>query len=933
MVKRGPATAVEDGFTFTSPSVYIVYSSISASASCIAMSQTYHTVGGTHVVTRAYEADALSSVVCVNSIGVGQGLPGVKWEPINYSDLYYPIPLTESYRRIDRCFTDRKDNDIWGDWMRKPFISLPKDVSELDPTWTTCSGVAIGAMDPPRALVPADGFDDPPPTVPDSPPSPGPITTSNPNLPSATPGKTVPDPVTQPTPQPQKNSDPNEAQKPAPVKDEIEDHHDPSNKGSADPVNGSPVQKEPSKSPAAPVPLPQQPSPDVLAVVPPNNLSEDSGHDIDPPPPVEGTKPKVQQQSDDLTQKGADNRHDLDSISAAIFPDPPSKPNEKQQLGQKADSPASQEPVPDKPNGNSNSGDTTKPKNPLPVQNAAVSEDESKDDTGSVPAGNPQSLSKDPTKPNQAESAAPGGGRESAGYHEPVPGSVDDGKTAEAGAQQRPDTNESTFDFVPNHPPPTIGGHTIARAPDGGAVIGTATVHPGQGQVIGGTPVSIAPHAVIVGGSTFAVKPPSKPASSAAAPAISKAANGGLIIGTKTVMPGQADIINNHRVSVGSSNVIVDGKSFPFPAVTPAPSKGTINVGGVKIAHGSGNAVVIGGSTYVPGAQITMSGHTVSIGQDAVAVDGIAHSLPTPPPSRSPLLIDGQSVRKASDGNVIVGSSTISPGNQATMNGHVVSVGHNGNIIVDQATYALPKSAGPVQIPDSESGLPGSPLLVDGHAVSKDAKGRLVIGSATVPPGSQTTLAGHVISAASDNVVVDHSTYAVPSTAGIVSIPLPAITLPNGMILTPGASAVTVNGETISVFSDERGFVIDGSTVTFTSSITSPQSIFTVAGQTFTAAPTGFVIGGTSISPGGPAMKISGTVVSLGTAGLQIGSKTMPLTAFVAEPTDLGGFILDQMQLLKVLGQQVHQSLQERSLHSYLDPEAQIANILASASS
>ncbi|KAL8724272.1 MAG: hypothetical protein Q9166_008042 [cf. Caloplaca sp. 2 TL-2023] len=178
----------------------------------------------------------------------------------------------------------------------------------------------------------------------------------------------------------------------------------------------------------------------------------------------------------------------------------------------------------------------------------------------------------------------------------------------------------------------------------------------------------------------------------------------------------------------------------------------------------------------------------------------------------------------------------------------------------------------------------------------KDLSGNIIIGSSTVRLGSQITIAGHTISAGYSNVIIDTKTYAVPTAVGPIMSTLtsPQLTLPNGLVLIPGATAIAVSGGVISVLSDNKGFVVDGSTITlppptFTSF---EQSIFTAGGQVFTAKPTGFAIAGISVALDGPPVIISGTVISLGTAGLVIGSKTVALPSVVAEATGLGDVIM-----------------------------------------
>ncbi|KAL8765582.1 MAG: hypothetical protein Q9194_006516, partial [Teloschistes cf. exilis] len=892
-VKRGPATVVEDGFTF----------SILASASCIAMTQTYHTVGGVHVVTRAYDAEALSSVRCVNSIGIGKDQHSVIWEKMNYNDLYYPIPLSESYSRVDRCFTNRKDNDVWGDWMRKPFISLPKDVSEFDPAWTTCSGVAIGAMDPPRALIPAAGFEDSPAS------GPGPVTQSSPNIPKATPGKIVPDPITRPTSPPQKGSDrvsvlSPHAQVTVQPQQPYEDPElstlivlkDPPQGPPSKQPDPSPILKEPSKSPEAAAPQPQQPSPDLPEDDHPTNTNDDpttgptsspqkgrvspsvkSPHAQvtvqpepyedpefstltmlkDPPqgPPSQqpdpssivkepskrpaAAAPQPQESSPDLPEvdhptntnddpvdpivaltevgnegsvakesAGVPERNtsgdqgQLDSISNALFPTPSPGPIDDQlNIGdQKEEAPSGQQQVskpsdedkqggepsdngqkpkqtsPEEQNsantpGESNSGNespvTDKKPEPAPHNDPMQKGDPPNNSGGhtsaknSGPSGSGESASDTMnTNTEDMSSNESGRGNNSKGPTSPpnenpsivgtgdstIPQQQGNGKNR----NDHPESGPTTFAFISNPPPPLAQGQTIARAPDGAAIVGTATIHPGEVQVVHGTPVSVASAAIVVGSSTFAFnKPPQQNADETAAPrapAISQAAGGGLVIGTKTILPGQKDSVNGHEVSVGSSNVFIDSKSYSFPRITPPPTVPShIDVAGLRIAQGPANALVVGGSTYSQGAVATISGHTLSVGSNSIVVDGTPRALPQSTTARSPLLIGDQPVRKDTVGHILVGGSTLSlsPNGETTIAGHTISLDTTSKhiIIVDHQTYALPATAGPVEIPAARpTGADGSAFLTAGESVSRDAAGDLIIGSSTLlPAGSAVT--------------------------------------------------------------------------------------------------------------------------------------------------------------------------------------------------
>ena len=298
----------------------------------------------------------------------------------------------------------------------------------------------------------------------------------------------------------------------------------------------------------------------------------------------------------------------------------------------------------------------------------------------------------------------------------------------------------------------------------------------------------------------------------------------------------------------------------------------------------SDGGLILAGQTLAPGAQITIGGHAISVGSGNVVVDGNTQILPTaiPAPPAQPL-IGGSTMQRASNGAVIIGGSTLPVGSQATISGHVISVGL-ANVVVDGTTNALPTPA-----------LTALPILLNGQTIQRASNGGLIIGISTVAPGTQTTIAGHVISVGPNNVVVDSSTYALPAVAGATLISSPnasaqrnAITLPNGSILSAGGNPVTISGEIVSILSNDQGAVIDGTTMLFASP--TAQSVFTVGGQTFTAAPSSFVVGGATVSLDGSAVTIAGTVISLGPSGLQIGSMTIPLAT--ATPTGLGGYII-----------------------------------------
>ena len=151
---------------------------------------------------------------------------------------------------------------------------------------------------------------------------------------------------------------------------------------------------------------------------------------------------------------------------------------------------------------------------------------------------------------------------------------------------------------------------------------------------------------------------------------------------------------------------------------------------------------------------------------------------------------------------------------------------------------------------------PGAPpISVSGTLIHFDSSA-LIIGTSTVPLSRNTgpiitTIAGHVIQASSDAIVVAGTTLTRGS---------PPMTL-SGTPIYLGPSALVVGTSTIPLAPEPL-----------------PQIIATIAGQAITAAPNIVTIAGTILKPEAPDATVDGTLVSLNTAGqLIIGSKTIAL--------------------------------------------------------
>lgn len=146
-----PYTLVSDGYTFTSPSVYVVYEDLSARADCTGF---YGSQLGNSIskVTVAYDPGALSTAECRGLENGGY----LDYQSIDYSNWYSPVPNSVMEPRSGCSLYYTKNIDPAGtDLLANPDFSIPQGLSSLKPLWSSYSCVPDGrvaAFDPPRVL-------------------------------------------------------------------------------------------------------------------------------------------------------------------------------------------------------------------------------------------------------------------------------------------------------------------------------------------------------------------------------------------------------------------------------------------------------------------------------------------------------------------------------------------------------------------------------------------------------------------------------------------------------------------------------------------------------------------------------------------------------------------------------------------------------------
>ncbi|KAK4993385.1 hypothetical protein LTR66_006020 [Elasticomyces elasticus] len=391
---------------------------------------------------------------------------------------------------------------------------------------------------------------------------------------------------------------------------------------------------------------------------------------------------------------------------------------------------------------------------------------------------------------------------------------------------------------------------------------------------------------------------------------------GGVIIGGQTVRPGAPTTINNVPVSIAGSGGIILGivtVTAAAPSLTdddPAKPIATIGTQQIVPNPSNPNGIVIGTQTLNPGQQTTINNVPVSVGTNGVVVLGgsrinIAAASPTNNAALALQVvtaIGSQTITANAGGSLVVGSQTISVGGPAvTVLGETVSLASNGVVINgDTVPFSTAREAA------ATAARSGVVVTVGGQRITAlDPASPDSLRSGIFTPNQVATISGVVVSAGSTALVVGGTTPPFSE--------LPASTGKPGAVLTIGPvtytafetsgaiilgtvtlkpnQLATISGEVISAYTG--GVVVHGSSIPF--SIIAPtllqgQAVFTAGSRVLTASEvagrTGVVVvDGSTISIGGPAATINGQTISEGSAGLVVGTRTVPISAVSATQT------------------------------------------------
>ena len=588
-VRAGEITgsiAVSDGFTFTSPSIYVAFYSLSATDMCGFRGNN---------ITSTMLAFAPGELSTVQGHMWDGGVQQQKTKVFDFADL--PCPPSDV---------------MYDDWYKpapgepyRPLIALPDKVRGLDPWWSACTDAYyFTGLDPPRTLQRAAAM----------------VT------PAASPDPTItPDPV-QPVPslpvktdagQPVKTAgDPSENKNLIPPSQTVPS----SNGGASDPspINGvpsnptlkeaNPQQGEGSKAPGESPAV--DPGTDKNAH--PTATSQHNGGD-----PQQGTDPKA-------NDPGSNDSGTHDSGSSA------SGSNNSGSNGSPAADPLASSTADVQPG---NVQQEANPKKVSPDQQSQLDD---------APAPAPNSVASSDPHTSQANSNT----KTQSGPQDlnPAPQSPTNDKYPSQSGESNVDTRIPPLGSSTNQPSlseasPVLaipGALTLTQAPNDhdAYLIAGSTLLPGSpAAMISGTSYSLASSgALVVGSSTILLATAGAVAGQIAAPgalwagdvAFTPLSGGSAIVGSSTLsLSGPAITSSGSVLSLASGGLVVGSSTYAFarPASNPAASSTTQEV---PIT----TALVVAGQSFTANpSAFSINGTTISAGGHGVTLNGTPVSL------------------------------------------------------------------------------------------------------------------------------------------------------------------------------------------------------------------------------------------------------------------------------------------------------------------
>ena len=364
----------------------------------------------------------------------------------------------------------------------------------------------------------------------------------------------------------------------------------------------------------------------------------------------------------------------------------------------------------------------------------------------------------------------------------------------------------------------------------------------------------------------------------------------GSLDGSKEPETSELDALGAPIASAESQAMYVDPSN---PSVTVVDGE-TLSAGASKITIGNTpisvrpGAVIVGPSTI---ALTAISTATAAAGNQAdLGTSGVVFTK-------------GSSTYTvvASDGNLVVGSSTLTPG--AVFDGQTLNL-VSGDLVIGSLTYALLDVNAPAYATPQNS--PSKAVLAqNGQAYTAvQSNGHVFVGSSLLADGA--LLNGQIVSIASNELVVGSSTYtfssapANPTASNEIS---EAVITEDGKVYTAIQSngAIVIGSSTLQAgdvfdgqtISEALGrLIIGSSTYTLSGTLANPsaskdgsEAVFTQDDRTYTALESNgeIIIGSSTLTPGA---LFNGQKISETGGDLIVGPSAIPLSSMPATSTE-----------------------------------------------
>ena len=179
-----------------------------------------------------------------------------------------------------------------------------------------------------------------------------------------------------------------------------------------------------------------------------------------------------------------------------------------------------------------------------------------------------------------------------------------------------------------------------------------------------------------------------------------KAPDGGLIIAGSRIAPGSSTSLLGHVIAANSDNLVVDGTTHAFGPVTARPleTPARLEIANRPVVKAANGAVVIAGTTIPSGAQTTLFGHTISVGTNNVVVDD-GKTL-----SFAASNTEDVGRPRISVASLVYGSSTIAttltPGATYTIDGHMATyTGSTPSVLIETTSSVIGTTTVPPALP------------------------------------------------------------------------------------------------------------------------------------------------------------------------------------------------------------------------------------------